>query len=252
MAIFTIGDLHLSFGTDKPMDIFGWGNHSEKIKKNWIENVKSQDTVIIPGDFSWGMSLKETYQDFEFLNNLPGRKILSKGNHDYWWNTLTKMTKFLEENDFENIAFLQNNSYFIENKIIAGTRGWATNNWNSEENYKILKRENDRLKLSIQDGIAQFGKDKEIICFLHYPPFFGKPQIIVNTKSKISTTNYKGNVPEEIDFVKTMKQSGIKRCYYGHLHGEAHREAFEGEIEEIKFTLVSSDYLGFQLKLIKE
>lgn len=232
MAIFTIGDLHLSFGTDKPMDIFGWGNHSEKIRKNWIENVKSQDTVVIPGDFSWGMSLEETYQDFEFLNSLPGKKILSKGNHDYWWNTLTKMTKFLEENHFENIFFLQNNSYLIEDKIIVGTRGWATNGWNSEENYKILKRENDRLKLSIQDGIAQFGKEKEIICFLHYPPFF------------------KEKIPEEIDFVKTLTQFGIQKCFYGHLHGDAHKEAFEGDLQGIQFELVSADYLDFQVKLI--
>lgn len=232
MAIFTIGDLHLSFGTDKPMDIFGWGNHSEKIRKNWIENVKSQDTVVIPGDFSWGMSLKETYQDFEFLNSLPGRKILSKGNHDYWWNTLTKMMKFLEENDLKNIFFLQNNSYLIENKIIVGTRGWTVNGWNSEENYKILKRENDRLKLSIQDGIARFGQNKEMICFWHYPPFF------------------KENVPEEIDFVKTLTQFGIQKCFYGHLHGDAHKEAFEGDLQEIQFELVSADYLDFKVKLI--
>ena len=111
MAIFAIGDLHLSFGTDKPMDIFGWGNHAEKIKQNWRENVKPEDTVILPGDFSWAMALEETYQDFQFLNELPGRKILSKGNHDYWWNTITKMKKYLLENGFDTIDFLQNNSY---------------------------------------------------------------------------------------------------------------------------------------------
>lgn len=234
MSIFTIGDLHLSFETDKPMDIFGWGNHSEKIKQNWIQTVKNQDTVIIPGDFSWGMDVKEAYQDFQFLEQLPGKKILLKGNHDYWWNTITKLTKFLQENHFETIQFLQNNSYLVENKIIVGTRGWTTNGWNSEENYKILKRENERLKLSIQDGIKKFGKGKEMICFLHYPPFL------------------KENVPEEINFVRTLTQYGIQRCYYAHLHGEAHREAFEGELDGISFALVSSDYLGFELKLIKE
>ena len=234
MAVFTIGDLHLSFGTDKPMDIFGWGNHSEKIKQNWIENVKNQDTVIIPGDFSWAMTLEESYQDFQFLNSLPGTKILAKGNHDYWWNTLAKMTKFLHENNFQKIDFLQNNSYLIDDKIIVGTRGWATNGWNSEDNYKILKRENERLKLSIEDGLKKFGKDKEIICFLHYPPFF------------------KENVPDEIDFVKTMKKYGIHRCIYAHLHGESHREAFEGVLEGIDFALVSCDYLDFKLKLICE
>lgn len=232
MSIYTIGDLHLSFGVDKPMDIFGWGNHSEKIKQNWIENVTNQDTVIIPGDFSWAMQLAEAYQDFAFLEALPGKKIISKGNHDYWWNTMTKMTKYLVENHFETIDFLQNNSYLIEDKIMVGTRGWMTNNWNSEENYKIIKRENERLQLSIQDGLKKFGEEKEIICFLHYPPFFRE------------------NVPEEIDFIETMKKYGIQRCFYGHLHGEAHKDAFEGEKNGINFELVSSDYLEFKPKLI--
>ena len=232
MSLFTIGDLHLSFGTDKPMDIFGWGNHAEKIKQNWIENVKPEDTVIIPGDFSWAMALEETYQDFQFLNELPGRKIVSKGNHDYWWNTLTKMKKYLLENGFETIDFLQNNSYLVEDRIIVATRGWKTNNWNYSEDYKILKRENDRLKLSIEDGIQKFGEDKEIICFLHYPPFF------------------KESVPEEISFIETMKKSRIYKCFYAHLHGESHKEAFEGELEGIEFELVSSDYLNFKLKKI--
>lgn len=232
MAIYTIGDLHLSFGTDKPMDIFGWGNHSEKIKQNWIENVKEQDTVIIPGDFSWAMALEEADQDFEFLNGLPGQKILSKGNHDYWWNSLTKMTKFLQEKHFEKIEFLQNNSFLVEDKVIVGTRGWTTYAWNSEENYKILKRERERLKLSIEDGLKKFGNNKEMICFLHYPPFFRE------------------NVPEEINMIQILQQYGIKSCYYAHLHGEAHKEAFEGVLEGICFELVSSDYLDFQVKLI--
>jgi len=230
MSIFVIGDLHLSFGVDKPMDIFGWGDHSEKIKQNWIENVTNQDTVIIPGDFSWAMTLEEAYKDFEFINNLPGQKIISKGNHDYWWNTITKMNKFLKENKFETINFLQSNSYLVEDKIIVGTRGWATNNWNSENDYKILKRENERLKLGVNIAVEEFGEDKEKICFLHYPPFF------------------KESVSEEINFIETMKKLDIHRCYYGHLHGESHREAFIGELDGINFELVSSDYLDFKLK----
>ena len=229
MSIYVIGDLHLSFGVDKPMDIFGWGNHSEKIKQNWIKNVKNEDTVVLPGDFSWGMSLEEAFKDFEFLDKLPGTKILSKGNHDYWWNTLTKMNKYMQENNFTSIHFLQNNSYFVENKIIVATRGWMTNNWKSDEDYKILKRENDRLKLSIQDGIKNYGEDKEIICFLHYPPFF------------------KNQVPEEIDFIQTMKKFNIQKCFYGHLHGEAHKEARNGKFDGIEFELISSDYLNFKL-----
>ena len=230
MVIYVIGDLHLSFGTNKPMDIFGWGNHAEKLKQNWIECVKPDDTVILPGDFSWAMSLEDAYKDFEFLDNLPGQKILSKGNHDYWWNTITKMEKYIKEKNFMTINFLQNNSYLVEDKIIVGTRGWQTNNWSSQDDYKILKRENERLKLSINDGISKFGENKEIICFLHYPPFF------------------KEKVPEEIDFIRTMKEFDIHKCYYAHLHGESHKEAFEGNLDGIEFELVSSDYLKFDLK----
>lgn len=229
MSIYTIGDLHLSFSTDKPMDIFGWGDHAEKIKENWIGKVNDEDTVIIPGDFSWATYLEETYKDFEFLNSLPGKKILSKGNHDYWWTTVTSMKKFLKENNFDNIDFLYNNSYLIDDKVIVGTRGWV-NSWKSDDNYKILKRENDRLKLSIENGISKFGNDKEMIAFIHYPPFY---------KESV--------VPEEIDFIKTLKRYNIKKCYYAHLHGDSHIEALEGNVDDIEFKLVSSDYLKFDL-----
>ncbi len=231
MSIYVIGDLHLSFSVDKPMDIFGynWENHAEKIKENWIQKVNDEDTVILLGDFSWATYLEDTYKDFEFLNNLPGKKILSKGNHDYWWTTVTSMKKFLKENNFDNIDFLYNNSFLIENKIITGTRGWI-NTWKSEENYKILKRENDRLKLSIESGIKNFGNDKEIITFIHYPPFYKENE-----------------VPEEIDFIKTLSKYNIKKCYYAHLHGDSHKEAIEGNVKDIEFKLVSSDYLKFDL-----
>lgn len=230
MAIYVIGDLHLSFGVDKPMNIFGdnWENHAEKIKNNWIKKVKEEDTVILPGDFSWAMYLEESEKDFQFLNSLPGRKILSKGNHDYWWTTVTKMYKFLKEKKFENIDFLYNNSYLIEDKIIVGTRGWITNP-KSEENYKILKRENDRLKISLNSGIKQFGNDKEIFAFIHYPPFF------------------KEMVPEEINFRATLEKYNVSKCVYAHLHGDSHKEAIEGEINGISYRLASSDYLNFDL-----
>lgn len=231
--IYTIGDLHLSFQTDKPMNIFGnnWENHAEKIKHNWINKVNNEDTVILPGDFSWGMNLEDTVEDFKFLSNLPGKKILLKGNHDYWWTTVSKMNKFLKDNNFENIYFLQNDSYIVENVIITGTRGWL--NTRSEENYKIQRRECERLKLSIQDGIKKFGSDKEIITFLHYPPF------------------YKEEVPDEINYIKILELYNIKKCYYAHLHSDSHKEAIEGTINEIDYNLVSSDYLEFDLKKIK-
>ena len=231
MSIYVIGDLHLSFSVDKPMDIFGinWENHAEKIKENWINKVKEEDTVILPGDFSWATYLEETYKDFEFLNSLPGKKILSKGNHDYWWTTVTSMKRFLKENNFENIDFLYNNAFLIENTILTGARGWI-NTWKSQENYKILKRENERLKISIYKGINEFGNDKKIVAFIHYPPFYKEPI-----------------VPEEIDFSKTLKDYNIEKCYYAHLHGESHKDAVEGIINGIEYKLISSDYLKFDL-----
>lgn len=230
MSIYVIGDLHLSFGVDKPMNIFGdnWENHEEKIRTNWIKMVTDEDTVILPGDFSWAMKLEESVKDFEFLNSLPGKKLLSKGNHDYWWNSLKKMRKFIEDNNFQNIDFIYNNSYLVEDRIIVAIRGWITNSA-SPEDYKILRRENERLILSIKDGIEKYGNDKEIISFIHYPPF------------------YKQMVPNEINFENTLKEYGIKRCYYAHLHGEGHKEAIEGILNGIRYQLVSSDYLNFNL-----
>ncbi len=161
MAIYTIGDLHLSFHENKPMSIFGenWEGHEEKIKKDWTKKVQENDLVVIPGDFSWSTYLKDTVQDFDYLNKLPGKKLLLKGNHDYWWTTVTSMKNFLQENHFENIDFLYNNSYEYENYIICGTRGWSSTE--DGEDRKLLKREAIRLELSLQDGIKNYGKEKE-------------------------------------------------------------------------------------------
>ena len=155
MSIFVIADLHLSFKNPKPMDIFGdnWENHAEKVKEDWNKKVTENDVVVLPGDFSWETYLKDTIQDFTYLNNLPGKKILLKGNHDYWWTTITSMRKFLQENQFTNIDFLFNNSYEFENKILCGTRGWSENE--EEDNQKIINRELGRLELSLQDGIKK-------------------------------------------------------------------------------------------------
>lgn len=231
MAIYVMADLHLSFAQDKPMNIFGnsWEHHVEKIKDNWNKKVKEQDYVILAGDFSWATYLSDAKLDFYFLNQLPGHKILLKGNHDYWWTTVTNMRNFIKENYFENIDFLYNNSYCIENKIIVGTRGW--NLLDFEQENKLIKRENERLKLSIKSGIEKYGTDKETIAIFHYPPI---------TKSSM----HQG---EESLFTKTLKEYGIHRCYYGHLHGNSHNEAIVGMVDGIDYHLISADYLDFNL-----
>ena len=234
MAIYVIEDLHLSFSQNKPMDIFGnnWENHAEKIRNNWIKKVKQDDYVILPGDFSWATYIEDTKLDFSYLNSLPGRKILLKGNHDYWWTTLASMRKFVKENEFENIDFLYNNSYLVEDKIIVGTRGW--NILDSEDDKKMIKRETARLELSIKDGIQKYGSEREIIAFLHYPP--------------ITQNNL--NKPENREFINMLKKYNIKRCYYGHLHGQSHKDAVTGIIDGIEYKLISADYLNFDLQLI--
>ena len=231
MSRFVIGDLHLSFNQNKPMDIFGehWKGHEEKIKQDWIKKVKENDLVIIPGDFSWETYLENTELDFSFLNNLPGKKLLLKGNHDYWWTTLTNMKKFLKEKDFTNIDFLYNNSYEYEDKIICGTRGWSIADHEADK--KLINRELIRLELSLKNGIEQYGNQKEIIVFMHYPPI---------TKSTILSN-------QEADFVNLMKKYNVKRCYYAHLHGVSINDAIEGNIEGIEFKLVSADGLDFKL-----
>lgn len=231
MSIYAIADLHLSFGTNKPMDIFGenWGNHWEKIKSDWLQKVNEQDLVLLPGDFSWATYLKDTYEDFKYLNELPGKKILLKGNHDYWWTTLKSMRDYIKENNFSNIDFLYNNSYLYENYIIAGTRGWQWND--SEEDYKLLRREMLRLELSIQDGIKNFGTDKKIIICIHYPPF--------------NTTKNK-----ELNYIEIMKKYNVEKCIYGHLHGNSHKDAIQGNVDGIDFKLVSCDYTNFGLEKI--
>lgn len=231
MSIFVIGDLHLSFHENKPMSIFGanWDGHEEKIKKDWIEKVKPGDLVILPGDFSWSTYLKDIYEDFKYLNELPGKKLLLKGNHDYWWTTVTSMKNYLKENNFENIDFLYNNAYEYENKIFVGTRGWAQTE--DAEDIRLNKREAQRLELSILDGIKKFGTEKEIIALMHYPPL-SQNDILHN---------------ELNDYVRIMKKYNIKKCYYAHLHGVAIKEAVEGEYYGIEFKLVSCDGLDFKL-----
>lgn len=231
MSIYVIGDLHLAFSQNKPMDIFGqnWEKHEDKIKKDWTKKVKENDTVVLPGDFSWATYLEDTYLDFKYLSDLPGKKVLLKGNHDYWWTTVTSMKKYLENNNFKDIEFLYNNSIEFEDKVFIGTRGWSFQE--TENSKKMINRENQRLELSIKDAIIKYGDTKEIIAFMHYPPLI-KKQLLENS---------------HLEFFKTLKKYNIKRCYYGHLHGKSHADAVIGNIEGIEFYLVSADYLNFKL-----
>lgn len=236
MSIFVIADLHLSFRKPKPMDIFGdnWQNHEEKIKKDWNEKVTENDLVVLPGDFSWETYLENTKLDFEYLNSLPGKKIMLKGNHDYWWTTITSMKKFLKENFFENIDFLYNNSYEFENKILCGTRGWSL--LENEKDTKLINRELGRLKISLDDGMKKYKEGKEIIVFMHYPPI----------------TKFKMLSGEEMKFINLMKEYNVKRCYYGHLHGNSIKDAIEGVVEGIEFKLISCDSLDFKMVKIED
>lgn len=227
MSIFAIGDTHLSFSTDKPMNIFkGWDDYVARLTKNWHALISETDTVVVMGDVSWAMSLEEAKADFAYLHALPGQKIILKGNHDYWWNTRTKMEAFIEQNGFSTLHILHNNAYRVGDFSICGTRGWF---YDAEETQpdKVLLREVQRLKTSIDEGRAIGG---EPIVFLHYPP------ISINQQCA--------------PFLELLKNEHIERCYYAHLHGGASHLAFQDEIYGIKFELLSGDYLKFCPKLI--
>ncbi len=229
MSLFAIGDPHLSFSCDKPMDIFkGWDDYVARLEKNWNSVVTENDTVVVPGDISWAMGLSAAKKDFEFLNNLNGTKIISKGNHDYWWNTMTKMNSFLLENEFDTIKILHNNSYKIGDFAVAGTRGWFYDD-TCEADKKVLLREAGRLQISIDEAKKLGG---EVIVFLHYPP--------------ISATQKCDEI------LNVILENDIKRCYFGHLHGFVPPENTNIQYEGVKFTLVSADKLNFCPKIIEK
>ena len=234
MSIFVIADLHLSFGTNKPMDIFGdnWANHDKKIAEDWRNKVNNDDLVVLPGDFSWAMKLEDTKQDFEYLNSLPGKKLLLKGNHDYWWTTLSKMRRFLKDNNFEEIDFIQNNFYEFEGKIITGVHGWEING--APEDVRILRREHLRLQMELEQIVKQYGQEKEIIVFMHYPPY----------------EKYENKVKNP--YAELLGNYNVKKCYYGHLHGEqVYGDIEDYELYGIKYALISADYLDFKLRVIE-
>ncbi len=231
MAIYAISDLHLSFGVNKPMNIFGqvWDNYEEVVKKNWISTVKDEDYVIISGDISWAITLKESIKDFEYINNLPGKKIIVRGNHDYYFATKTKMERFFEECGFKNFYVLHNNAIDTPDYIICGTRAWGKTEGNTaEQDKKIIAREENRLLISLKEGkriqeeYMKKGIKKDIIVALHFPPFIS-------------------------NFTKIMEEYDVKKCIYGHLHGYGHTMVKEGTIGKIEYKMVGCDYTGFKL-----
>lgn len=226
MSIYAISDLHLSFNTDKPMNVFGWGEYEKIVKEDWIKKVTSNDLVLLPGDFSWEMKLENTYKDFKYISELPGKKLLLKGNHDYWWTTLKSMKEYINSNNISKVDFIYNNSYEFENKIIAGTRGWNLITETLEDD-KIKRREAIRLENSIKDGLLKYGQDKQIIVCMHYPP--------------ITKENQK-NI-----FTDIINKYNVKMCVYGHLHGKSQENALEGIYNKTEYKMVSCDYTGFKL-----
>ena len=225
MAIYAISDLHLSKSVpNKSMELFGndWDNYEELIDYNWKKTVKENDTVLIPGDISWAIDLKEAYNDFKYINGLPGKKIILKGNHDYYFSTLTKLNNFLKENHFDTISILNNNSYFVEEINICGFRGWGNTDDNEVDDYKIYQRELNRLEISLK-SISDDNKSKPIIVMTHFPPF-------------------------RHEIKEIFKKYNVIKCIYGHLHGEGHYMVKEGVIDNIEYIMVSGDYTKFRLK----
>ena len=221
MAIYTIGDLHLSLGCEKPMDIFpGWQGYMEKLEHHWNTLVRPEDTVVLAGDTSWAMKLEDTAEDFSFLHRLPGQKLLLKGNHDYWWTTVKKMERFLQEKGFDSLHILHNNSILAEGLAVCGTRSWMFDVGEPHDE-KVMNRELGRLRTSLE--AAPEGAER--VAFLHYPPVYPN-----------------ANAQQVIDL---LKEYNVKRCFYGHLHGNAIRFAVQGMVDGIEYRLISADALAF-------
>lgn len=230
MALYAISDLHLALTTDKPMGIFGehWINHHEKIKENWLSKIKEEDTVLIAGDISWSMDMEAGKIDLQWVHELPGKKILIKGNHDYWWSSISKLNAL-----YENMSFIQNNFFAYENIAICGTRGWiceGTEKKFTEHDKKIFEREKGRLKLSLE-GAKKAGYE-EIIVMLHYPPC---PETL-----------------RDSDFMDIFKEYNVKTVIYGHLHNIDKKWVLNGERQGINYLLTSCDFIDFNPILISE
>lgn len=221
MALYAIGDLHLSLGVNKSMEVFGpaWEQYVERISES-LSRLRPEDTLILDGDTSWGMTLEQAEADFRFLDGFPGRKLLVKGNHDYWWGTVSKMRRFFAERGFTTLDFIHNNCAAYGETALCGTRGWFFEEEQKPHNEKMLRREVLRLEASLKAA-----GERPILCFLHYPPLY---------------TGY-----ECSDILGLLERYRVRRCCYGHLHGYAIRRRIEGTRSGTEFSLISADYLGF-------
>ena len=231
MSLYAIADLHLSFGVDKPMDIFGgWENHVERLTENWKRLVTPEDTVIIPGDISWSLKLEDSLEDFRFLDALNGKKLIGKGNHDFWWSTHSKLRAFWEQNEIKTVDILYNNAHRFDNCIVSGTRGWFVEEAQQHtvgtvEYAKIVNREAIRLRISLEKAVKLRGDDRlPIIAFLHFPPVWNE------------------FVCREI--LDILHEFNVKSCYFGHIHGAYYAPRTQN-FEGIDFTICAADYLNF-------
>lgn len=223
MGLYAIGDLHLSLGGDKTMEVFGgaWINYVEKIADGFSA-LSDDDVTVLCGDITWGMTIEEALPDFEFIDSLPGKKIIIKGNHDYWWTTANKARTFFAEHDIKSIDVMHNTSFEYEGVSLCGTRGWFYEECRGDaHDKKIMTREVGRLETSLKCA-----KSDEIFVFLHYPPKFQSYEC-----------------PEILDL---LRRYNVARCCYGHLHGDSCRGAFSGLLGGTKFDIVSADHLNFK------
>ncbi len=223
MALYAIGDLHLCLGAEKPMDVFGgaWVGYMDKLREN-LKVITENDTTVLLGDLSWALDLEGAKEDFAFINAIAGRKIILKGNHDYWWSTASKFYKLCQEQGFQNMEILNNNCYFYNDTAICGTRGWFFEEERSgEHDEKVFKRELLRLETSLKAA-----GEREKLVFLHYPP------------------RYKGYECPQI--LELLQKYEVKACYYGHLHGASHGLAMEGLWDAVYYKLVAADRLDFK------
>lgn len=231
MALFAIGDPHLSLGCNKPMDIFkGWENYLTRLTESWNTVVAPNDTVVVAGDISWASSLEEALPDFEYLHSqLNGTKLILKGNHDYWFSTKAKCDAFLESNGFDSIKIFFNNAFLCDGIAVCGTRGWVNEQGEvSQSDKKVILREAGRLRISLEAGKALGGVP---VVFMHYPPAY-----------------YLYKSPE---IIAALKEYDVKHCYYGHIHGSGLQYAIDGIFEGIDLHPVPCDYVDFTPRLVK-